>query len=130
MPPCSLRRRSILCGTFRGALSGTGFSLPSPLRPLALPGALPCHEFRQPLRSRHNDARKMINVSQDGVRTFLPLQPRRGGFTPPFFGLSQRSPGSPAIFIITCESQISLPFAKGKGSAMLQSQLHFGLYDR
>jgi hypothetical protein len=29
------------CGTFRDAPSGTGFSLCSPLRPLALPGALP-----------------------------------------------------------------------------------------
>ena len=26
----------------------------------------------------------MINVPQDGVRTFLPLQPCGGGFTPPF----------------------------------------------
>ena len=42
----ALRRRSILCGTFRSAPSGTGFSLCSPLRPLALPGALPCQEFR------------------------------------------------------------------------------------
>jgi hypothetical protein len=42
----ALRRRYILCGTFRSAPSGTGFSLCSPSRPLALPGALPCQEFR------------------------------------------------------------------------------------
>jgi hypothetical protein len=68
-----LRRRSILCGTFRSAPSGTGFRLCSPIRPLALPGALPCQEFRQPPCVRQkNDAHKMINVPQDGVRTFLP----------------------------------------------------------
>jgi len=91
-----LRRRSILCGTFRGAVSGTDFSLCSPLHPLALPGALPCQEFRQPLRSRHSDAHKMINVPQDGVRTFLPFQLRRGGFTSPLLRRNQRSPSPPA----------------------------------
>src|SRR6266478_4310280 len=67
-----LRRRSILCGTFRSAVVAPALARHLQLRPLALPGALPCQEFRQPLRSRHNDAHKMTNVSQDGVRTFLP----------------------------------------------------------
>src|SRR5215472_12932517 len=41
-------------------------------------------------------------MPQDGVRTFLPLRPCSGGFTPPLPGFSQRSPGSPATFIIRC----------------------------
>ena len=60
----ALRRRSILCGTFRSAPGGTGFGLCSPLRPLALPGALPCQEFRS--------SQRVKSVPQDGVRTFLP----------------------------------------------------------
>jgi hypothetical protein len=62
----ALSRRSILCGTFRSAPSGTGFSLCSPWRPLALPGALP---FTPYLRSRRG---VFLFTSQDGVRTFLP----------------------------------------------------------
>ena len=68
MPPCSLRRRSILCGTFRGAPSGTGFSLRSPLRPLALPGALPCQEFRSPQSEERASGR---------CPDFPPAQPSR-----------------------------------------------------
>jgi len=40
-------------------------------------------------------------VPHDGVRTFLPLRLCSGGFAPPFFSLSQRSPGSPATFYYT-----------------------------
>jgi hypothetical protein len=82
----ALRRRSILCGTFR--------SLAAP-RPnlVGTPHAEACNPaFRQTLRGKPpgvtrrvalsrvppitpqppNDAHKMINVPQDGVRTFLP----------------------------------------------------------
>jgi hypothetical protein len=48
------------------------FGRPCVASPLALPGALPCQEFRQPSRVRQNDAHKTVNVPQDGVRTFLP----------------------------------------------------------
>src|SRR5713101_9480648 len=41
-----------------------GLSPAFPLGPLALPGALPCQEFRSSRRK---------SVPQDGVRTFLPL---------------------------------------------------------
>src|SRR6267154_6647656 len=86
-----LRRRSILCGTFRSAASGTGLSLCSPLRPLALPGALPCQEFRSPQSEERASGR---------CPDFPPAQLCSGGFTPPFLRRSRRSPGPPAIFII------------------------------
>jgi len=41
MPPRSLRRRSILCGTFRDAIVAPGFSPAPRPRPLTLSGALP-----------------------------------------------------------------------------------------
>jgi hypothetical protein len=48
----SLRRRSILCGTFRDAVVAAGLPRRLQLRPLALPGALPCQEFRCPVLGR------------------------------------------------------------------------------
>src|SRR6267143_1331359 len=62
------------------------------------------YQARCPVKSSANhsalankDARKTINVPQDGVRTFLPPQPCSGGFTPPLLRWNQRSPGPPAI---------------------------------
>src|SRR4029077_2697464 len=56
-------------------------------RPLALPGALPCQEFR---------SSQVKNVPQDGVRTFLPSRLCCGEFTSPLLCRNQRSPGPPA----------------------------------
>jgi hypothetical protein len=106
----ALRRRSILCGTFRSAVVAASLARHLQLRPLALPGALPCQEFRQPLRSRHSGDRKMTSVPQDGVRTFLPFQLCSGGFTPPLLRRNQRSPGPPARYIISRRSTPALAF--------------------
>jgi hypothetical protein len=60
---------------------------------------------------RLQDEHRAVNVPHDGVRTFLPLRPSSGlpayaGFMPPFLGLSQRSPGSPAISYYKPESSL------------------------
>ncbi len=79
--------------------------------------------LRHWLRFRPYDERRAVNVPHNGVRTFLPLRlcsgglPACGGFTPLLLSLSQRSPGSPAIFIIPrtdpifcvcCEQRLAL----------------------
>ena len=100
MPPCSLHRRSILCGTFRDAVVAPGFSpalstsSPDVIRRVALsrvPPTIPRTPF---------GLRKRIDVTQDGVRTFLPSSvgswPRE---RPASTGTSDH-PARPPVFII------------------------------
>jgi hypothetical protein len=85
----SLRRRSILCGTFRDVVVAPGFSSASSTSP---PGVtrrvalsrVPLTALRSPLKTSALrppqtafsavclDERRAVNVPQDGVRTFLP----------------------------------------------------------
>jgi hypothetical protein len=77
----ALRRRSILCGTFRSAVVAPSFSPASSTSP---PGVtrrvalsrVPLTALRspskRPLCGRHWCERRAVNVPQYGVRTFLP----------------------------------------------------------
>jgi len=96
----SLRRRSILCGTFRSAVVAPGFSPASSTSPPGVTRRVALSRVPLTIPQPPFGVRELISVPQDGVRTFLPLQPCSGGFTPPFLGLSQRSPGPPASLII------------------------------
>ncbi len=87
----ALRRRFIFCGTFRRTPSGAGFSPRSPLCPLALPGALPCQEFRSPQSEERASGR-----CPDFPPVLGHLRPRKRSAN----DRDQRSPGPPAAFII------------------------------
>src|SRR5437899_5225316 len=78
----ALRRRSILCGTFRDAVVAAGLPRHLQLRPLTLSGALPCQEFWHAL------ARLPCLTTVSGLSSRSDLH------------RTQRSPGSPASLII------------------------------
>ena len=84
-----LRRRSILCGTFRDAVIAPGFI---PASPTSSPGVT-----RRVAHSVTGPCGPTTVVSGLSSR----FGRCSGGSTPPFFGFSQRSPGSPASLIIS-----------------------------
>src|SRR5215472_1993221 len=89
----ALRRRSILCGTFRDTVVAATLRRRSNFVPWRYQARCPCHEFWPAL------ARRPCFITVSGLSSRFGLV--GGGFTPPLFSLSQRSPGSPATCIIS-----------------------------
>jgi hypothetical protein len=110
----SLRRRSILCGTFRSSAALRPDEVGAPRavarnsasrqtlrgKPPGVTRRVALSRVPLPLPRPPFGCRERSSVPQDGVRTFLPPRRCSGGFTPPLHRQSQRSPGPPAIFII------------------------------
>ncbi len=68
----SLRRRSILCGTFRDASSGTGIPACPPDSPPGVTRRVALSRVPLTIPQPPFGVCELINVPQDGVRTFLP----------------------------------------------------------
>ncbi len=88
----ALRRRFIFCGTFRSTVVAAGSPRHLQLRPLALPGALPCQEFRSSQREERASGR-----CPDFPPVLGHLRPRKR----PDNDRDQRSPGPPATLNYT-----------------------------
>ncbi len=68
----SLRRRSILCGTFRDAVVAPGFSPASSTSPPGVTRRVALSRVPLTIPQPPFGVRELTNVPQDGVRTFLP----------------------------------------------------------